>query len=43
MFKAKYKLHRLINMAFYFIFFLVGFLLGGGRIEKVFDMFRFIV
>lgn len=40
MLKAKYKMHRLVNLAFYFIVFATGFLLGGGKIEKVFDMFK---
>lgn len=39
MMKMKYKAHRLINMIFYFIVFLIGFLLGGGYIEKVKDYF----
>ena len=43
MLKAKYKMHRLVNLAFYFLVFLVGFLLGGGKIEKVFDIFKYII
>lgn len=42
MLKAKYKMHRLVNLAFYFLVFLAGFLLGGGKFEKVFDMFKYI-
>lgn len=36
-FKIKYKLHHLINVAFYFVFFAIGFLLGGGSFEKIFE------
>lgn len=43
MLKAKYKMHRLINLAFYFIVFAIGFMLGGGEFEKVFDMFKSII
>lgn len=43
MMKAKYKMHRLVNLLFYFLVFLAGFLLGGGHIEKVFDMFKYII
>lgn len=34
-FKAKRNLHRFINMAFYLLFFIAGFLVGGGNFEKV--------
>lgn len=43
MLKAKYKLHRLVNILFYFIIFALGFLLGGGNYEKVVDMFNSII
>ena len=43
MLKAKYKMHRLVNLAFYFLVFSAGFLLGGGHIEKMFDMFKSII
>lgn len=41
-FRLKYKLHRFINILFYLIFFILGYLLGqGGEIfEKVFDIIR---
>ena len=39
-FKAKRKIHYLINMAFYILFFIVGFLIGGGKIEKISDIFN---
>lgn len=39
-FKIKYKLHHLINVAFYLLFFIAGFLIGGGKIEKISDMFN---
>lgn len=42
MLKAKYKLHHLINISFYFITFLLGFLLGGGKFEEVFKNFNFL-
>lgn len=28
--KTKYKLHKFINIAFYLIFFAIGFLIGSG-------------
>ncbi len=34
-FKIKRKLIYLINAAFYILFFVIGFLLGGGNIEKI--------
>lgn len=37
---VKYKLHRLINIAFYFVVFGIGFLVGGGRIEKISSLFN---
>lgn len=43
MLKAKYKLHKLINLLFYFIVFALGFLLGGGNYEKVVNMFNSII
>lgn len=42
MMKAKYKMHKLVNLLFYFLVFACGFLLGGGNIEKVVDMFKSI-
>lgn len=38
-FRLKGKLHRFINMTFYFVFFIIGFLLGGGSLEKVSSIF----
>ena len=48
MFKAKYKAHKLINILFYGIFWLSGFLIGyglngGGYIEKIKEFFNFLV
>lgn len=43
MLKAKYKLHKLVNIVFYFIIFALGFLLGGGNYEKVVNMFNSII
>lgn len=39
-FKLKYKMHHLINVLFYFLFFAAGFMLGGGSFEKVVDIFN---
>lgn len=41
-FRAKRKIHYLINCAFYLLFFVAGFLIGGGKIEKISDIFSFI-
>lgn len=40
--RAKRKIHYLINMAFYLLFFVAGFLIGGGKIEKISDIFNAI-
>ncbi len=40
LFRLKGKLHYLLNCAFYLIFFIIGFLLGGGKIEKISDIFN---
>lgn len=42
LFYFKGSLHRLINYLFYFIVFIFGYLLGGGKIEKIFD-FMYII
>lgn len=34
LFKLKRKLHYLINCLFYLLFFVAGFLLGGGSLEQ---------
>lgn len=39
-FKLKYLLHRFINIIFYLLFFIVGFMLGGGNFEKVSNIFN---
>lgn len=40
MFKLKYKLHRFINLIFYGLIFLLGFLIGGGyNYEKFKEIF----
>ena len=36
--KVKRKIHYLINMTFYLLFFIIGYLVGGGHIEKIFDL-----
>ena len=43
MLKIKYKLHHLVNIGFYFVIFALGFLLGGGNLEKVINMFKSII
>lgn len=42
MFKLKYKIHRLVNLIFYFIVFVFGFIcgIGGGKIEKIKEIFN---
>lgn len=42
MLRVKYKMHRLVNLIFYFIIFAVGFMLGGGTYEKIKDYFDII-
>lgn len=44
MLKAKYKMHKLVNMLFYGIFWISGYLVGvgvkgGGGLEKLKDIF----
>lgn len=40
MFKLKYNLHRLVNIIFYGLVFLLGFLVGGGfNYEKFKEIF----
>lgn len=39
MLKAKYKIHKLVNILFYFIIFACGFILGGGKIENIKEIF----
>lgn len=39
MFRLKYKMHRLVNLIFYFIVFALGFILGGGNIESIKETF----
>lgn len=42
-FRLKYKMHRFINILFYFLFFAAGFLIGGGTLEKVINIFNNII
>lgn len=37
--RTKSYLHRLVNYLFYFIVFIIGYIIGGGKIEKIFDVF----
>lgn len=39
-FGLKRQAHRLVNVLFYFGAFALGFILGGGTIEKLSDIFR---
>lgn len=43
MFKLKYKMHKIVNLIFYFIVFLIGFLLGGGHFEEIKDSIAIIL
>ena len=45
MFKLKYKMHRLVNLIFYFIIFFTGFIcgIGGGKIEQIKEIFNNII
>lgn len=38
--KTKRKLHYLLNYLFYFLFFGAGFLLGGGSVNNILEMFN---
>lgn len=42
MFKLKYKMHRFVNLIFYFIVFVLGFIcgIGGGKIEQINEIFN---
>lgn len=40
MLKIKYKMHKIVNLIFYFIIFALGYFIGGGKFEnikKIFD------
>lgn len=39
MLRIKNKMHKIVNLIFYFIVFLLGFILGGGNNEKIKDIF----
>lgn len=39
MIKLKYKMHKFVNMIFNFLLFALGFILGGGSCEKIFEYF----
>ncbi len=36
--KIKYKLHHFVNILFYLIFFIIGYMLGAGLNEKIFSI-----
>ena len=40
LFSVKYKMHRWVNLIFYFIVFALGFIAGGGNIEKITNIFN---
>ncbi len=42
LFRLKGKLHYLLNCIFYIIFFIIGYMIGGGFIEKIPNFFNFI-
>lgn len=35
MLKVKYKMHRFVNLIFYLLIFILGFICGGGKIENI--------
>lgn len=39
MLRVKYKMHKFINLIFYFIVFVLGYMLGGGHIENIKEVF----
>ena len=39
---VKYKAHKFINFIFYLLFFLMGYFVGGGSLEKVLQNINFI-
>lgn len=45
MFKLKYKMHRLVNLIFYFIVFAFGFIcgIGGGKLGEIEEIFNTII
>lgn len=42
MLQVKYKMHKFVNLIFYFIVFALGFILGGGKFENVKEIFSSI-
>lgn len=40
--KIKYKIYHIVNIAFYLLFFVIGFFVGGGKLEKISDIFSII-
>ena len=39
MLKIKYKMHKIVNLIFYFIIFALGYFLGGGKCENIKEIF----
>lgn len=42
-FKIKRNAHKLVNILFYFFVFALGFILGGGKLEKISDVFNMFI
>lgn len=42
-FQMKRQAHRIVNILFYFGAFAIGFILGGGTIEKISNIFNNII
>lgn len=42
MLKIKYKMHRFVNLIFYFIVFALGFFIGGGKLENIKEIFNIL-
>ena len=43
MFKLKYKMHRLVNLIFYFVIWLSGFLVGFGMKGVNYEYFKEVI
>ncbi len=39
MLKIKYKMHKIVNLIFYFIIFFLGYFIGGGKCENIKEIF----
>lgn len=43
MLRIKNKMHKLVNLIFYFIVFALGFILGGGKFENIKEVFNVVL